>query len=103
MRIVQKYAKVLAVGLLCMVIGGTAGFRSIKTVKAQCSVSQGYGKNYRCLTGSPCAQCKGIDYAWCTSETCQSTGTCTGLVGTATTECVVGGCLNGVSGNCQCL
>jgi hypothetical protein len=54
--------------------------------------------NKQCQQGDSCGETCGITTSWCITETCTQNLTCTGSY--QNIECVTGGCLNRIPGNC---
>jgi hypothetical protein len=73
------------------------GFHSIK-LHAECSPTLGYGSNSKCAQGADCGTICGTTSSWCITETCSQNLKCTGS--DLNTACILGGCLNGLQGNC---
>jgi len=65
---------------------------------ATCTPQIGYGTNKQCQQGDSCGEICGVTSAWCITETCTQNLKCAGSY--QDIECITGGCLNGLQGNC---
>jgi hypothetical protein len=90
---------ILRLCLLSMLWVGLAAMLGFHSVKLHaCTPMIGYGNNVKCQQGDSCGEICGTTSAWCITETC-SLNACGGS--TENIECVTGGCLNKVQGNCS--
>jgi len=93
----RKAARLCLLSIFWVGLAALFGFQSIK-LHAACSPQIGYGSNVKCQQGDSCGEICGVTSAWCITETC-TLNKCGGAQ--SNIECVTGGCLNGIQGDCS--
>jgi hypothetical protein len=96
---VSTLIRYVTLTMLWLALAVTAGFYSAKPAHA-CNPQLGNGKNYKCQDGDACAEHCGQTTSWCITEYCSIATGCS--LGTPNIECLFGGCINGLGGNCTC-
>jgi hypothetical protein len=92
MNKLRKVFQLCALAILWVGLTASIGY-------AACSPLIGYGTNTQCVQGDSCGETCGVTTSWCITETCSQNLTCAGS--DQYTGCILGGCLNGLWGNCS--